>query len=99
MVNEDINHNSAQRIVAITGGALGIGGAVSRMFASEGAHVVLRDIDARAAKETASEIRASGGEVSVVVADVTTEAGIDALESAVREVGGGRIDVLVNNVG
>ncbi len=99
MVNEDINHNSAQRIVAITGGALGIGGAVSRRFASDGAHVVLLDIDARAAKETASEIRASGGEVSVVVADVTTEAGIDALESAVREVDGGRIDVLVNNVG
>lgn len=99
MVNEDKHTAVNNRIVAVTGGALGIGGAISRRFAADGAHVVLLDIDAEAAQSTAAEIRAAGGEVSVVVADVTTDAGIDALAAGVESVDGGRVDVLVNNVG
>lgn len=88
-----------QQIVAVTGGALGIGGAVSRRFAADGAHVVLLDIDRDAAERTAAEIAETGGDVSVVVADITVPEGIDALETGVRDAAGGRIDVLVNNVG
>jgi len=99
MVNDDTRNKTNQRIVAVTGGALGIGGGVSRRFATDGAHVVLADINADAANSTARAIRDTGGDVSVVHADVTTDAGIDALAEGVSAVDGGRIDVLVNNVG
>lgn len=90
---------ASQRIVAVTGGALGIGGAISRMFAAEGDHVVMLDIDSGAADATAAEIRALDGTVTVVVGDATTDEGLDALAGAVAVIDGGRIDVLVNNVG
>lgn len=99
MIQDDSRRDPDQRIVAVTGGALGIGGAVSRRFAADRAHVVLLDIDPRAAEGTADEIRDRGGDVSVVVADITSETGVDALESAVKSIDGGRVDVLVNNVG
>lgn len=87
------------RIVAITGGARGIGGATSLRFAADGFHVVLIDNNEAAACETATAIESQGGLVSVVVADVTTRSGIDALAAGVEAVDGGRVDVLVNNVG
>src|SRR5699024_4866649 len=55
--------------------------------------------NADAANSTARAIRDTGGDVSVVHADVTTDAGIDALAEGVSAVDGGRLDVLVNNVG
>lgn len=99
MVTRVSSSQASQQVVAVTGGALGIGGAISRRFASGGAHVVLLDIDSDAAEQTAAEIAADGGDVSVVVADITTPEGIDALEAGVIAANGGRIDVLVNNVG
>lgn len=99
MVNDAMYNESNTPIVAVTGGALGIGGAVSRRFAADGYHVVLVDINEQASNETADQIRRDGGKVSVVIADVTTEAGIDCLAQGVEAVDGGRIDVLVNNVG
>lgn len=99
MDSREFSSQSCQQVVAVTGGALGIGGAVSRRFAADGAHVVLLDIDPDAAERTAADIREVGGDVSVVAADITTPDGIDALEAGVAAVAGGRIDVLVNNVG
>ena len=96
----DIGENSPKdRIVAVTGGALGIGGAISRRFAADGAHVVLFDVNDEAARATARDIQDRGGKVTVVVADITEPSGIDALAAGVESVDGGRIDVLVNNVG
>lgn len=90
--------SSKQRVVAITGGASGIGGAASRKFADLGDHVILLDIAEDAANHTAHEIQTDGGEVTVVVADITTEKGVESLFDAVVSVGAG-LDVLVNNVG
>lgn len=87
------------RVAVVTGGALGIGGGISRRLAASGAHVVLVDIDEQAGASTASEIRQTGGRVEFVVADVRTREGVEAAVAAAQGVADGRVDVLVNNVG
>lgn len=72
----------------VTGGAKGIGAAVTRLFAAHGAHVVVVDTDASCAAALAGETAA----ITTVVADVT-DPGV-ALGLAVHEA-----DILVNNVG
>lgn len=87
------------RVVVVTGGALGIGGAISRRFAAAGDHVLLVDSDGPAAAATSAEITAAGGRCTVLVGDVTLQSTVDELAALVQEVAGGRVDVLVNNVG
>ncbi|WP_226531146.1 SDR family NAD(P)-dependent oxidoreductase [Microbacterium paraoxydans] len=86
------------RAVVVTGGALGIGGGVSRRFAAEGAHVVLVDIDGDAAAATAADIEADGGSCTVLVGDITREETVTRLAASVER-DHGHADVLVNNVG
>ncbi|QTV79068.1 SDR family NAD(P)-dependent oxidoreductase [Microbacterium sp. NIBRBAC000506063] len=80
------------------GGALGIGGGISRRFAADGAHVVLVDVDADAAAATASDIGAAGGLCTSVIGDITDDATVTALADEIERAHG-RVDVLVNNVG
>lgn len=88
---------AAPRVSVVTGGALGIGGAVSRRLAGLGDLVILNDIDAAAAEKTAAEITESGGRVITVIGDVVEDRTVALLTEAVAAQG--RIDVLVNNVG
>ena len=83
----------------VTGGAQGIGGAITRRLAARGDLVVLNDIDAAAAAEARAEVRGGGGRCEVVVGDVTDDAVRAAIARRALEVGDGRVDVLVNNVG
>ncbi|CAM3343517.1 SDR family NAD(P)-dependent oxidoreductase [Nocardioides dubius] len=85
------------RVSVVTGGALGIGGAISRRLAADGDTVLLVDVDADAARATAAEIAAVGGSVEVIVGDVSAEATVAEVAAAVTR--HGRVDVLVNNVG
>ncbi|MEF8913957.1 SDR family NAD(P)-dependent oxidoreductase, partial [Natronomonas sp.] len=55
----------------VTGAGGGIGTAISRRLAEEGATVAVNDVDAERAEETVAEIEAAGGEAFPVVADVT----------------------------
>ncbi len=87
------------RVSVVTGGALGIGGAISRRLAERGDLIVLNDIDPDAADSTRAEILAAGGRCEVVVGDVTDEAVVDRIARRALEVGEGRVDVLVNDVG
>lgn len=85
----------ADKIALITGGASGIGLATARLFAAEGAVVVIADRDGAAAEHAA---RAIGGSASAVAVDVSRRASVEA---GVGGIAGrhGRIDILVNNAG
>jgi 3alpha(or 20beta)-hydroxysteroid dehydrogenase len=85
------------RVAIVTGAGAGLGRAEALALADAGARVVLNDLPG-AADETAEEIRARGGEVSVVAGDVGERSTADAMVStAVDDLGG--LDIVVNNAG
>tara|TARA_E500000305_G_scaffold110031_1_gene116687 strand:+ start:674 stop:1378 length:705 start_codon:yes stop_codon:yes gene_type:complete len=86
------------RIAVITGASRGIGAAVARAFAREGAHVVLVARTVGALEELDDEIRAAGGSASLVPMDLTDYPAIDRLGAALHE-RYGKIDILVANGG
>ena len=86
------------KIALITGGASGMGMVASRLFADEGAKVVLTDVADEAGEIVAEEIRSSGGDATYVHADVSNEDHARAMvEIAVGTYGG--LTVLYNNAG
>jgi NAD(P)-dependent dehydrogenase (short-subunit alcohol dehydrogenase family) len=87
------------KIAVVTGGGGGIGGGTSRVLASEGATVVINDVDPELASATAAQIDAAGGRAITVIGDIRDPATVARLRETALEVGGGRVDVLVNNVG
>lgn len=89
-----------EQVAVVTGGALGIGSGIAHALAAHGAGVVLADTDADASQATAKELVASGARDPLVhVTDVRDTAAVAALVEATLAYGGGRVDVLVNNVG
>lgn len=84
------------RVAIVTGAATGIGEAIARLMAEEGARVVVADVDEVGGKATAASIRESGGEALFVRCDVSREEDVRAMtETAVSAFAG--VDVLVNN--
>ncbi len=86
------------KVAIVTGGAHGMGEAEARLFAAEGAKVVVADILAQQAEAVAADIRAGGGQAVAATLDVTSEADWVALiaKTLARY---GRLDILVNNAG
>jgi rhamnulose-1-phosphate aldolase/alcohol dehydrogenase len=90
----------ARRIALVTGGAGGLGKAIARRLAAEGAHVVVTDLDEGGARKVAEEIAATAGSGRALGLgmDVTSEASVRAaFEETVLAYGG--LDVLVSNAG
>jgi NAD(P)-dependent dehydrogenase (short-subunit alcohol dehydrogenase family) len=87
----------ADRVAVVTGGAGGIGGAVSDALAAAGAHVVVVDVDEQRAGDRVDVITRDGGDAEAFVADIRDPTQIERLAGAVSKLG--RVDVLVNNVG
>lgn len=92
-------HALEGRVAVVTGGGGGIGGAVSRALAAAGARTVVNDIDPALLSATIDDIARSGGQGTAVPGDIRQPAVVGALADAALGVDGGRIDVLVNNVG
>jgi NAD(P)-dependent dehydrogenase (short-subunit alcohol dehydrogenase family) len=86
------------RVAVVTGGGGGIGAATARLFAQHGAHVVIADIDAELARQTADQITESGGSAFPIVTDVRETDQVAGLTRSVLD-RYGRVDALVNNVG
>jgi NAD(P)-dependent dehydrogenase (short-subunit alcohol dehydrogenase family) len=86
------------KVCLITGAGSGIGQATARLFASEGARVVVADVDDRGAKATVAGIRKSGGDAVAEHVDVTDEQDTVALAARIIK-RFKRIDVLFNNAG
>ena len=84
-------------VAIVTGAASGIGAATARLFAREGARVVLGDVDPRGA-DVAEAIRADGGEAAFVGTDVRIEDDVRQLVATAEERFGG-LDTLFNNAG
>ena len=88
----------ADGVVAVTGGASGIGEATVRRFIEEGARVAFADRDAERGRGVAAELEAQGAVVHFVEADMGREADAAGfVEAAVARFD--RLDVLVNNAG
>jgi NAD(P)-dependent dehydrogenase (short-subunit alcohol dehydrogenase family) len=84
------------RIALITGASRGIGAAVARRFAKEGARLVLAARTVGGLEEVDDAVRASGGQATLVPMDLTDGAAIDQLGGAIHEQFG-RLDILVGN--
>lgn len=86
------------KTVIVTGAAGGIGSAIARRFAGEGAMVILTDLNAAGAEAAAAALRGEGQRARAFAADIATADGCHAIVADViaRE---GRIDVLCNNAG
>src|SRR4051812_7507368 len=87
------------KVAVVTGGSQGIGEAIARRYAGEGAHAVLvYSRDDAAAEAAVGRIRAEGGSASAMRADCSRVADITGLIDRVGEEHGG-LDILVNNAG
>jgi NAD(P)-dependent dehydrogenase (short-subunit alcohol dehydrogenase family) len=86
------------KVALISGGARGIGAAMSTRFAAEGAHVCIGDIEDAAGAALAKTIQAAGQDARFMRLDVTDSASWQAaVDALVAEFGG--VDILVNNAG
>ncbi len=86
------------KVAYITGSASGIGLEMAKVFASEGAHIVIADLNKDAAMATAAEISKTGPKALGVGVDVTNE---DQVNASVKETVDtfGSVDILVSNAG
>lgn len=86
------------RVAVVTGAASGIGRAIARRFVADGMKVVVSDIDDAAIARAVDELRAVGGDVVGVRADVGERAGVERLAAATIAAFG-KVNVLCNNAG
>jgi NAD(P)-dependent dehydrogenase (short-subunit alcohol dehydrogenase family) len=87
-----------EKVAVVTGAGSGIGQAVARRFAQEGAAVVVADMAEDAGASTVREIHSKGGRAAFVAVDVTSEEDVEKMVAFAEEEFGG-LDVLVNNAG
>ncbi len=86
------------KVAIVTGGAQGMGRAISLRLAQEGARIVIADLTQEAGQKVVEEIASAGGEAVAVATDVRNQEQVQSMvDTAVREFGG--LDILVNNAG
>ncbi|WP_336514117.1 glucose 1-dehydrogenase [Pollutibacter soli] len=85
------------RSAIITGGASGIGLAISKLFASQGGDVHILELNGALAEEVASEIRSSGYKATAHEVNIADQEKVKAVIQTIADTGG--VDILVNNAG
>lgn len=93
-----LSRSIAGKVALITGAANGMGRATARLFADEGAHVAVADIDTAGVETVVSEIEDAGGSAAGWTLDLTDGAAIARVVGEVADRFGG-LDILVNNAG
>ena len=86
------------KVAIITGGNSGVGAATAKLFAKEGAKVIITARREGPLEDVAKEIREAGGEVLPVATDISKKGDADKLVAKAVEVYG-KFDILVNNAG
>ena len=90
--------SAVDKVAMVTGGARGIGYAIAEKLSSDGYSVIISDILAEAASESASKLADGGARAISVEGDVSKPESVDAMfKASIEEFG--RVDVLVNNAG
>ncbi|KAK4496058.1 hypothetical protein PRZ48_013327 [Zasmidium cellare] len=87
------------QVAIITGSGQGIGAECARLFANEGAWVVVSDIDKDKSQQVADSINQSGGKATSVPGDILDDNYINNLVKKAAEFGNGKIHIIVNNAG
>ncbi|HZE65533.1 MAG TPA: SDR family NAD(P)-dependent oxidoreductase [Sporichthyaceae bacterium] len=89
----------AGRTALVTGSTSGIGRATALHLADLGAHVIVSGRDEQRGEATVAAIRAAGGKADFVAADLTDPSNVRDLAERANELGGGHVDILINNAG
>ncbi|CAI6339990.1 unnamed protein product [Periconia digitata] len=89
----------AGQVAIITGSGQGIGAEAARLFANEGAKVVVADVDGKKAQAVVDAIKQNGGSAIAVAGDVMDDEYIATLIKKAAEFGNGKIHIIVNNAG
>lgn len=87
------------RTALVTGAARGLGLATTKLLLERGGAVIMADVDSDAVMSSAKSLEAEGYRVYPVAVDLAREEEVSALATAVENFSGGRLDLLVNNVG
>lgn len=86
------------KVAIVTGGGQGIGAAVARAYAAQGANVAVVDWSLETAEQVAQSIRSMGGQATALRCDVSDRTAVDAMVAATQD-RLGPVDVLANNAG
>lgn len=88
-----------QLTALITGGTSGIGRATANKLSQLGIHVVVVGRNRERGEEAVAEIRALGGKADFIASDLRGASGAREVAKKALELGGGRVDILINNAG